>query len=66
MVILSFLLLALTGMTLKFAHMEWALWIAHNILGGVKSAGTIHRFAAIITLAYFVFHLLTLFQLRAK
>jgi len=66
MVILSFLLLALTGMTLKFAHMEWASWIAHNILGGVKSAGTIHRFAAIITFAYFVFHLLTLFQLRAK
>ncbi|PLX02355.1 MAG: hypothetical protein C0595_11120 [Marinilabiliales bacterium] len=65
MVILSFLLLALTGMTLKFAHMEWAAWIA-NLLGGVKSAGAIHRFAAIITFAYFTFHLLTLFQLRAK
>ncbi|MBL6945000.1 MAG: hypothetical protein ISR56_11620 [Bacteroidales bacterium] len=65
MVILSFLLLALTGMTLKFAHMEWASWIAH-MLGGVKAAGTIHRFAAIITFIYFAFHLSTLFQLRAK
>ncbi len=65
MVILSFLLLALTGMILKFAHMEWALWIA-TLLGGVKSAGLIHRFAAVITFAYFAFHLSTLFQLRAK
>ncbi|MCF6170828.1 MAG: cytochrome b/b6 domain-containing protein [Bacteroidales bacterium] len=65
LVILSFLLLALTGMTLKFAHMEWASWFAY-LLGGVKSAGTIHRFAAVITFGYFAFHLSTLFQLRAK
>ncbi len=65
LVILSFLLLALTGMTLKFAHMAWAAWIA-NILGGVRAAGNIHRFAAIVTFGYFGFHLLTLFQLRAK
>jgi cytochrome b subunit of formate dehydrogenase len=65
MVILSFLLLALTGMTLKFAHMEWATFVA-NLLGGVKAAGNIHRFAAVITFGYFTFHLLTLFQLKAK
>lgn len=65
MVILSFLLLALTGMILKFAHMEWASWLA-NMLGGVKSAGAIHRIAAVITFGYFAFHLSTLFQLRAK
>lgn len=65
MVILSFILLALTGMTLKFAHMEWASWFA-QMLGGVKTAGNIHRFAAIITFGYFAFHLLTLFWLRAK
>jgi len=65
LVILSFLLLALTGMTLKFAHMEWASWVA-NLLGGVKAAGNIHRFAAIVTFGYFAFHLSTLFQLRAK
>ena len=65
LIILSFLLLALTGMILKFAHMEWASWLA-NLLGGVKSAGNIHRFAAIITFGYFIFHLLTLIQLKAK
>jgi len=65
MVILSFILLALTGMTLKFAHMEWASVIA-NFFGGVRSAGNIHRFAAVITFSYFFFHLTTLFQLRAK
>lgn len=65
MVILSFILLALTGMALKFAHMGWASWLI-DMLGGVKAAGNIHRFAAIVTFAYFTFHLLTLFQLRAK
>lgn len=65
MIILSFVLLALTGMTLKFAHMGWASWVA-NLLGGVKSTGLIHRFAAVITFGYFFFHLGTLFQLKAK
>ena len=65
LIIFSFILLALTGMTLKFAHMEWANWIA-RILGGVKAAGSIHRFAAVITFIYFAFHLSTLFQLKAK
>ncbi|MCF6319267.1 MAG: hypothetical protein L3J83_08325 [Proteobacteria bacterium] len=65
MVILSFILLALTGMILKFAHMDWAMWLS-NVLGGVKSTGAIHRFAAVITFGYFAFHLSTLFQLRAK
>jgi len=61
MVIFSFLLLAFTGMILKFAHMEWANWAA-NLLGGVQFAGNIHRFAAIITFGYFGFHLLNLIQ----
>jgi cytochrome b subunit of formate dehydrogenase len=65
MVILSFLMLALTGMTLKFAHMEWATFVA-NLLGGVRNAGNIHRFAAIITFGYFAFHLYNLYLLRAK
>jgi len=65
LVILSFLMLALTGMTLKFAHMEWASVVA-KLLGGVESAGNIHRFAAIITFGYFAFHLTTLFQQKSK
>ncbi|NOY49981.1 MAG: hypothetical protein GXO88_05400 [Chlorobi bacterium] len=65
LVILSFLILSLTGMTLKFAHMEWASWIA-SYLGGVKNAGTLHRFAAIVTFFYFAFHLFSLYQMRHK
>jgi predicted CXXCH cytochrome family protein len=65
MVIISFLVLALTGMTLKFAHMEWATFVA-NLLGGVKIAGNLHRFAAILTFGYFAFHLYNLVLLRAK
>lgn len=65
LVIVTFLMLSLTGMTLKFAHMDWASWLA-NLLGGVKAAGNIHRFAAVFTFGYFVFHLGTLFQLKAK
>jgi cytochrome b subunit of formate dehydrogenase len=54
-VIISFLSLALTGMMLKFSGMPWANTIA-NVLGGVKNAGVIHRFAAVITFGYFIFH----------
>lgn len=61
MVIFSFILLAFTGMILKFAHMEWANWAA-NLIGGVRLTGNIHRFGAIITFGYFAFHLFTLIQ----
>jgi cytochrome b subunit of formate dehydrogenase/uncharacterized protein with PIN domain len=64
-VILSFLTLALTGMTLKFAHMEWARVIAF-IFGGVRSAGTIHRMAAIVTFGYFTFHVYSLILEKKK
>jgi len=64
-VILSFILLALTGMTLKFANMEWASRLA-NLLGGVHAAGNIHRFAAVITFAYFAFHLFNLVRLKVE
>lgn len=64
-VIGSFLLLALTGMTLKFAHMEWARIIA-QIFGGVRAAGTIHRLGAIITFGYFIYHLSSLLKEKKK
>ncbi|MFZ4412071.1 MAG: cytochrome b/b6 domain-containing protein [Bacteroidales bacterium] len=62
-VILSFLLLAFTGMMLKFAHMSWANEIA-KLIGGVEVAGNIHRFAAIITFGYFFFHVFSLLKLK--
>ncbi|MBE0652018.1 MAG: hypothetical protein IH595_14420 [Bacteroidales bacterium] len=64
-VILSFLMLALTGMILKFADMPWADFISH-FLGGVTGAGIIHRFAAVITFGYFSFHLYTLIRQKIK
>ncbi|OIP02101.1 MAG: hypothetical protein AUJ98_02330 [Bacteroidetes bacterium CG2_30_33_31] len=64
-VILSFILLALTGMMLKFAHMEWAYNLA-KIVGGVSIAGNIHRFAAVITFGYFIFHVASLIKTMVK
>lgn len=64
-VILSFLLLALTGMMLKFAHMTWALNLS-KLIGGVHNAGNFHRFAAIITFGYFLFHIISLIREKIK
>ncbi len=64
-VIFSFILLALTGMMLKFAGMPWANWLS-KVLGGVYVAGTIHRFAAVITFGYFAFHIATLIGQKIK
>jgi predicted CXXCH cytochrome family protein len=64
-VIISFMALALTGMMLKFSSMPWAKFLS-DLLGGVETAGTIHRFAAIITFGYFFAHLYTLIKLKIK
>ncbi len=52
MVITSFLLLALTGLPLKFADQVWAK-VLISVWGGVETAGTLHRIGAVITFAYF-------------
>ena len=54
--ILSFISLALTGMTLKFSYTDWAAFIAHR-LGGYEGAGFIHRSAATVMFGLFVTHL---------
>lgn len=64
-VIISFILLALTGMMLKFANMEWANRLA-KMFGGVENAGNIHRFAAVITFGYFFFHVYSLIRTKIK
>lgn len=64
-VILSFMALALTGMMLKFSGMAWAKSLA-DFLGGVRTAGTIHRFAAVITFGYFAYHLFSLIKLKRQ
>jgi predicted CXXCH cytochrome family protein len=64
-VIVSFLLLALTGMILKFAYMNWAQALA-KLIGGAYVAGTIHRFAAVITFGYFGYHVINLLSIKIK
>ncbi len=64
-VIVSFISLALTGMTLKFSWMPWAEKLA-GLLGGVASAGIIHRFAAVITFGYFLYHLSSLVRIKRR
>jgi thiosulfate reductase cytochrome b subunit len=56
-IVVSFLLLAITGLPLKFAVAPWASGLM-AVLGGPQAAGLIHRFAAIVTFGYFGVHLL--------
>lgn len=62
-VIVSFITLALTGMILKFSYMDWAKVMA-KLIGGAKVAGGLHRFAAVITFGYFIYHVVSLFKLK--
>ncbi len=58
-IVVSFLMLAVSGLPLKFAAAPWAdKMIVY--LGGAHAAGIIHRIAAIITFGYFAVHLLML------
>ncbi|MBU0743271.1 cytochrome c3 family protein [bacterium] len=65
LVIISFLSLAVTGMTLKFSYLPWARAISH-FLGGFESAGLIHRIAAVVTFFYFGRHLADVHQRRRR
>jgi cytochrome b subunit of formate dehydrogenase len=60
-IILSFLLLAVTGLPLKFATAPWAPGLM-RYLGGPEVASWLHRFAAIVTFGYFAVHLSMLFR----
>jgi cytochrome b subunit of formate dehydrogenase len=65
MMIVSFISLALTGMTLKFSYTEWAV-ILSRLLGGFESAGYIHRLAAVLMVGVFITHLADLLRLRRR
>ncbi len=65
MVIVSFLSLALTGMTLKFPDVGFLNFVS-KILGGPVGTGFIHRISAIITFAYFGIHLFLVFNMWRK
>lgn len=63
--ILTFFGLALTGMTLKFSYMPWALWLS-KVLGGFEAMGVIHRTCAVIMAALFAIHLGVIVQRKFK
>jgi cytochrome b subunit of formate dehydrogenase len=57
--IVSFLGLALTGLTLKFSYTAWAVTMSH-LLGGFETAGYIHRTAAVVMFGVFLTHVVDL------
>jgi cytochrome b subunit of formate dehydrogenase len=63
--IVSFLSLALTGLSLKFSYTHWAATLSH-LLGGFQTAGFIHRTAALLMFGVFVTHLYNLAQLKKR
>ncbi len=56
LIIVSFMTLALTGMTLKFPDSEFFVGITH-LFGGPMVMGYLHRIGAFITFIYVLFHL---------
>ncbi|MCF8239956.1 MAG: cytochrome b/b6 domain-containing protein [Melioribacteraceae bacterium] len=65
LVIISFLLLAITGMTIKFSDV-WLFQFLSSLLGGYTVTGYIHRFAAIITFVYFFAHIYYLIRKKRR
>ena len=63
--ILCFLSLASTGMTLKFSYTSWAGILSH-LFGGFESAGYIHRFAATTMIVLFITHIVDLFRRKKR
>jgi cytochrome b subunit of formate dehydrogenase len=63
--IVSFMTLALTGLTLKFSYMHWAA-ILSRVFGGFETAGYIHRTAAVLMLTVFFVHLTDLYLQKRR
>ncbi len=63
--IVSFMSLALTGMTLKFSYTGWAAILSH-LFGGFESAGYIHRVAAVFMIGIFITHIVDLVRRKRR
>jgi len=63
--IVSFLSLAVTGLSLKFSYTPWAATFSH-LLGGFQTAGFIHRTAAVLMFGVFTTHLVDLYRLKRR
>ena len=65
LMIISFISLATTGMSLKFSYTGWAAFLS-RLLGGFETAGFIHRGAAVVMFGIFVTHLWDLNRKRRR
>ncbi len=63
--IVSFLTLALTGLSLKFSYTSWAAKLS-RLLGGFETAGYVHRFAAVVMFFTFTVHVIGLFKQKRR
>jgi len=63
--IITFIALSLTGLTLKFSYTDWAAKVS-VILGGFQTCGYIHRTAAVIMFFNFASHLIGLARKRHR
>ena len=63
--IVSFMILATTGMTLKFSYTPWASVLA-RFLGGYEGAGVLHRIAAVFMFSIFTVHIVDLLRRRKR
>lgn len=55
-IVVSFLILAATGLPLLYSHLPWGQTLAHA-LGGVGLSRVLHRLFAVVTFGYAFFHL---------
>jgi cytochrome b subunit of formate dehydrogenase len=55
-IVVSFLILAATGLPLKYAEAPWAPRLM-ALFGSPQAAGVLHRLCALITFGYFAWHL---------
>jgi cytochrome b subunit of formate dehydrogenase len=53
---ISFTVLVLTGMPIKFAEAEWSHFVV-GLLGGLTPVRVLHRIAGVVLLAVFVYHI---------
>ncbi len=65
LLILSFLLLVVTGMPIKFHTTEWAR-VVFAILGGPAAAAALHRIGAVRTATYMIIHVTRMMRLLWK
>ena len=61
----SLIVLSITGLTLKYHESTVAQWII-RLEGGVLFRGQIHRFAALVLMATFAFHILSVLFSRKE